>query len=107
MYIEGAKKNSIMVIRTIAYKDERTFDPFDMIEDFAFPGRQKDLKLEIDYGRYPVDFRFHDLIFSLLPFSGNPDIFVNPGSRPDKIADYKWNSTELDEERIVLSPTDR
>jgi len=35
MLIEG-KMGSMMVIRSFAYHEERTFEPFELIEDFAF-----------------------------------------------------------------------
>jgi hypothetical protein len=40
-------------------------------------------------------------------FSGNPDIYINPGSIPDKLEDFTFKATEPSDDVIVLSVKDR
>lgn len=45
--------------------------------------------------------------FELAPYSGNPDIYVNPGSRPSVLDDYRWKSQQLSGEILKITPEDR
>ena len=84
----------MMVIRSFAYHEERTFEPFELIEDFAFNFQVKKFKIDLDTKKYGDFFDGHDLIFTMIPFSGYPNLHINGDFRPQNLKEYKYISSE-------------
>jgi hypothetical protein len=40
------------------------------------------------------DLEDYALVFSLIPFSGNPDLYVNVKKQPLRLSDYRWRSND-------------
>ena len=56
---------------------------------------------------YEVKTNNSNLIVSLQVFSGNPDIYVNPRSAPSSLSDFKFSTSSLSDEELVITPKQR
>lgn len=71
-------------------------------------GRTKFFKLTIDPSKYGSDFSDLPLSFALIPYDGDPNLYIHAGSsRPQYLSDYEYSSEEPYEERIIVSAEER
>jgi len=45
----------------------------------------------------------NNIIFNLLPTHGNPDMYINCDTKPDKLENYAWNTLTVSNENILIS----
>lgn len=57
--------------------------------------------------KYVLDFSKQDLVFALINFQGEADLYVNQGICPGELQDFKWKSTLSGDDRIVITPEER
>ena len=76
------------------------------IYDYIVGNKIQVYTLEIDK-QLLNNYEESELKFQLTPYSGNPDIFVNPKERPSFLENYQWNSKGIGREILSISPVDR
>lgn len=57
--------------------------------------------------KYIVKSSDQNLRIGAYSFSGNPDIYVHPGIKPEKLEDFAFKATETSDDVLVITPDDR
>ncbi|EGR28118.1 hypothetical protein IMG5_183040, partial [Ichthyophthirius multifiliis] len=100
-----AHEGAIIAIRAFGWGKVRKIDVFENVSGFTMIGTKEmkyQLQISKEIEKNVPFFLQNNLVISLIPFSGDPDLFVD--YRPfDKVQEYEWKSELEMDDKLVIS----
>jgi hypothetical protein len=88
----------------LVYGQRRDIKLFELVEDTVLIENVRYYKLNLtESPEYENLYKESNLVFQLIPFSGKPDLYVNPRKEPQLLNSYKWNNQDGQREGIIVT----
>ena len=99
-----APSESVIDVITYCTGKVRNIKLFERVVDLVGAGETKDYVFKFKDEPLSKDENLEDfsLIFSLVPFSGNPNLYVNVKKQPLRLSEYRWRSNDTQSSEFLV-----